>query len=193
MSKSLLIHSEIYNLKVRTKKKQKNRNDKKRNKRKKMTHQNVLCHDHGLKSTVIYVNIPLMLNDARTQTVVDHLVQKKSQNFFFRIMVSYLQLWKLETDISQILYIFLSIMICWKFLGTIRIALPLIKQLIHDFAALSVINTFQLLVIWQTINERYILQVVDGLRESLKNKIQELLMTSLFFHHNRGSLLMKCI
>src|SRR5215204_3582791 len=112
MSKSLLIHSEIYSLKVRTKKKQKNRNDKKRNKRKETTHQNVLCHGHGLKSTVIYVNIPLMLNDARTQTVVDHLVQKKPQNFFFRIMVSYLQLRKLETDISQILYIFLSIMIC---------------------------------------------------------------------------------
>ncbi len=57
--------------------------NKKRNKKKKMTHRNVLCYGHRSKITATYVNIPLTLNVTLMQAVVGLLVQKKPQISFF--------------------------------------------------------------------------------------------------------------
>ena len=68
-----------------------------------------------------------------------------------------------------------------------HIVRPLTKQPIHVFAVLSVINTSQLSLTWRTINEQSILLAVGGPKENL-DKIQGLLMISLFFLHSENDL-----
>ncbi len=70
---------------------------------------NALFHGLGLKNIAIYIYIPLILENAKIQVVVDYQELKKQLNFLKATIVSYHLLQKLRMDTLQILFIYSNI------------------------------------------------------------------------------------